>query len=137
MKKLIAGLFAAILTTAGFVAVTSSAPASAACTQYVCNDTKTKVNGAKSVNAGKSAKVKVKVSTRGNVRPTGSVTVTITGPGGYSKTFTKTTSGSNINVNLGKLKKPGKYKVSVTYVGDNGFRDSAASTTITVKKKKK
>ena len=137
MKKLIAGLFAAILTTAGFVAVTSSAPASAACTQYVCNPNSTKVKPApKQVNAGKPVKVKVSVDTRGNVKAAGTVTITITGPGGFSKTISKTVSGKDLNLALGKFKKPGKYKVAVSYAGSEGFRDSTATTTITVKKKK-
>ena len=136
MKKLIVGLFAAILATAGLVAVTSGTPASAECTQYVCNATTTKATGAKSIKAGNQAKVKVTVSSRGSVEPSGRVTVTVTGPGGYKKTMRSGTHGDTVSFNLGKLTDPGKYKVKVTFDGDEGFRDSSSQTTITVKKKK-
>jgi hypothetical protein len=137
MKKLIAGLFAALLTTAGLVAVTSTS-AQAACTQYVCNATTTDSKpSSKNVQAGKPVKAKIGVDTRGNVRTSGTVTITITGPGGFEKTITKKVSGKDINVALGKFKKAGKYKVAVAYVGDEGFRDSKDSFAFTVKAKKK
>ena len=138
MKKLIAGLFAAILTTAGLVAI-SSAPAQAACGKYVCNPTSSTVKPApKNVQVGKPAKVKITVKTRGTVQPKGVLTVKVTGPGGFKKTITvKVRNSKALNVNLGKLKKAGKYKVTSTFKGDDGFRDSKASATITVKKKKK
>lgn len=138
MKKLIAGLFAAILTTAGLVAVTSTAPASAACTQYVCNKTTSSAKPApKTIKAGKPAKVKVAVKTRGNVKPKGTVVITIKGPGGVNKTIRKTYDGKTLNLNLGKLRKAGKYKVTVTFKGGATFEDSKSTTTITVKKAKK
>jgi hypothetical protein len=137
MKKLIAGLFAAILTTAGLVAVTSTSPANAACTSYVCNDTQAKPKAPRVVKQGKPAKVAVQIQTRGNVKATGTVTVTITGPGGYKRTVKATYTGSKLNLNLGKLAKPGIYTVSVTFKGNEGFDDSKAKTKITVKKSKK
>jgi len=137
MKKLIAGLFAAILTTAGLVAVTSTAPASAACTQYVCNNTSSTAKPApKTIKAGKPAKVRVAVKTRGNIKPKGTVTITIKGKG-VNKTIRKAYNGKTLNLNLGKLRKAGKYKVTVTFKGAQGFKDSKTTTTITVKKAKK
>jgi hypothetical protein len=137
MKKLIAGLFAAILTTAGLVAVTSATPASAACTAYVCNATTAKGKAPKSLTAGKPAKVRISVTSRGTVEASGIVTVVVTGPGGFKKTINVNVSGGDSTaINLGKLTDPGSYKVKITYKGDSGFRDSTARTTIKVKKKK-
>lgn len=136
MKKLIAALFVGILTTAGLVAVTSTAPASAACTRYVCNPTTTAAKPApKTIRAGKPAKVRVAINTRGNVKPRGTVIITIKGKG-VNKTIRKAYTGKALNLNLGKLRKAGKYKVTVTFKGADGFRDSKSSTTITVKKKR-
>ncbi|WP_134741983.1 Ig-like domain repeat protein [Nocardioides sp. 503] len=138
MKKLIAGLFTAILTTAGFVAVTSATPASAACTSYVCIPTATKATPApKTIKAGKAAKVKVAVTVRGNATVRGSVTVTATGPGGFRKTFRLAYNNRPVTGSLGKLRKPGKYKVTATYTGVEGFRNSTGKSVITVKKKKR
>lgn len=136
MKKLIAGLFAAILTTAGLVAVTSSVPAAASCRPgYQCNNTTTKPSAPAQVRANKPVKVKVNVQTRGNVKADGVLTVVVTGPGGFKKTIkVKVVDGKVQPVNLGKLKKPGKYKVKVTFKGDDGFRDSAGTDTIKVRK---
>lgn len=136
MKKLIAGLFAAILTTAGLVAVTS-APSSAACTRYVCNNTQPVKPKPQSVKAGSKPKpIKVDVKVRGgNIAPKGTVTVVIKGPGGFSKTFKVAYNGKAVNVSLPKLKKAGTYKVSITFKGGEGFRDSKTTTTIKVKKK--
>lgn len=137
MKKLIAGLFAAILTTGGLVAATSATPASAACTRYVCNATSTSASGPKVVTAGKPAKVKVSVNSRGDVEPSGTVTVTVTGPGGFKKTIRVSVNrGKSVSIDLGKLAKPGKYKIKVAFDGDEGFRNSTSSSSITVKKKK-
>lgn len=137
MKKLIAGLFAAILTTAGLVAVTSSAPATAACTKYVCNDTQAKPKAPRVVKQGKAAKVNVQIKTRGNIEAKGKVTVTIVGPGGFKRTVKATYDGDTLKLNVGKLVKPGIYKVVVSFKGDEGFDDAKATTKITVKKSKK
>ena len=140
MKKFLSGLIAALLMAAGLVAISGhSAQAARGCTnQYVpCQSTKVKASGAKTVNAGKPAKVQVKVSAIGNVKPSGKVTIKVTGPGGFSKTIKVTVKNGKVDANLGKLTKAGKYKVSLNFAGDEGFRDSKSSTTITVKKKKK
>jgi Big-like domain-containing protein len=138
MKKFISGLIAAFVLSAGFVAV-SAETASAACkpSQYVqCQSTSTKVTPApKTIKAGKAAKLKVSVKSRGNVKPSGKFTITVKGPGGYKKVISVTAGSGTKTINLGKLKKPGKYKVTVAFKGGNGFYDSKSTTTITVKKK--
>lgn len=139
MKKLIAGLFAAILTTAGLVAVTSTVPAAAGCRAgYECNNTTTRPSAPSQAKPNKPVKVKVNVQTRGNIKADGVATIVVTGPGGFKRTVkAKIVDGKIVNVNIGKLAKPGKYKVKVTFVGDDGFRDSSGTDTITVKKPKK
>lgn len=137
MKKLIAGLFAAILTTAGLVAVTSVSAEAACKTGYQCVRTTTKPSAPAQAKPGKPVKVKVQVKAQsGSVKANGTVTIKITGPGGFSKTVkAKVVNGKIVSVNIGKLPKPGKYKLKVTFVGADGLRDSAGTDTITVKKK--
>ena len=81
MKKLLSGLIAAFLLSAGFVAV-SAETAQAACksTQYVkCPATSTKASGAKTVKRGK--KPKTTVDGRGD-RHGGRISETTWSPGG-------------------------------------------------------
>jgi multidrug efflux pump subunit AcrA (membrane-fusion protein) len=138
MKKLISGLIAAFLLSAGFVAV-SAETASAACrpSQYVeCPATTTSTAGTpKTVKAGKAAKVKVTVKARGNIKPKGKVTVSVKGPS-FKKVLRSNYNGRSLSLNIGKLKKPGKYKVTVAFIGDN-TKNSAGRATITVKKKRR
>jgi hypothetical protein len=137
MKKLISGLVAAFLLSAGFVAV-SAETASAACapTKYVeCQASSTKPTGPKTIKAGKKPKTKVSVNTQGAVKAKGTVTVTYTGPGGFKKTIKATVVDGKVSVTGPALKKPGKYKVAVVFTGDN-VKDSKGNYTITVKKKK-
>lgn len=135
MKKLIAGLFTALLTTAGLVAVTSTVPASAECIGYVCIPTTTNATAIKTVKAGKSVKVKVAVRVQGNVEARGDIILSVDGPGGYSQKMRLAYNGDAVSVNLGKLTKPGKYKYTAKFFGDEGFRNSSDTGTITVKKK--
>lgn len=137
MKKLIAGLFTAILTTAGLVAATSAVPASAACTQYVCVATKTDATAPKSVRVGTAVKIKVKVSApSGNAPVRGKVTLSVKGPGGFSKTLKANYNNQPVSLNVGKLKKPGKYSYTAKFTGVEGYRDSQDRGTFTVKKKR-
>ena len=139
MKKLLSGMIAAFLMAAGLVAF-SGQSAHAACVSgsYVpCVATTVKPTAPKMVKAGKPAKVKVAVSTRGNVKASGSATVAVKGPG-FSKTVkVKIVNGKVVTADLGKLVKPGKYKVTITFKGNDGYRDSKSTVTITVKKAKK
>jgi hypothetical protein len=136
MKKLISGVIAAFLLSAGFVAV-SAETASAACkpTKYVeCQASSTKPVGPKTVKAGQKPKTNVTVKTQGSVKAQGTVTVTYKGPGGFSKTVKATVKNGKVTVVGPKLTKPGKYKVTVSFKGDN-VKDSKGSYSITVKKK--
>ncbi|KQW48540.1 hypothetical protein ASC77_07255 [Nocardioides sp. Root1257] len=133
MKKLISGLIAAFLLSAGFVAV-SAETASAACqkTQYTpCPVTVTKAAGAKTVKKGKKPKAIVSIKSAGNVKPKGKVTIIITGPGVRSaKTITY--NGKSVSYVGPALKKKGTYKVTISFKGTN-TRDSKTSYTIKVK----
>jgi hypothetical protein len=138
MKKLISGLLAAFLLSAGFVAV-SAETASAVCkpTQYkICQVSKTSAGGPKVAKKGQKPKTSVTVRTSGNVKPKGTVVVTYKGPG-VKKTIRVKYNGKPIKVTGPALKKPGKYKVTVSFIGDNVKSSSAKSYTITVKKPKK
>lgn len=136
MKKLISGLIAAFLLSAGFVAV-SAETASAACkpTQYTeCKPTSTATNGSsKTVKAGKKPKVVVTVKAQGGGKPSGTATVTIKGPG--------VKIAKNVTVKNGKavytgpaLKKKGTYKVTITFKASGAFKD-AKTVTYTIKVK--
>ena len=136
MKKLISGLVAAFLLSAGFVAV-SAETASAACkpTQYTqCKPTSTSTAGSsKSVKKGKKPKVVVTVKAQGGGKPSGTATVSIKGPGiKFSK---------NLTVKNGKLvytgpalKKKGTYKVTITFKAKGAYKD-AKTVTYTIKVK--
>lgn len=138
MKKLIAGLFAAILTTAGLVAV-SSTSASAACTRYVCNNTQAVKPKPQNIRAGqKPKKVRVAVRVRGgNIAARGVVTVTITGPRGFRKSTRVRYTGKPRAVNMPRLKRVGNYRVVIAFKGNEGFRDSRTVTVIKVRAKRR
>jgi hypothetical protein len=131
MKKMIIGLFTAILMSAGLV---SFAGASAQAVDYPGTvATTTKATAPNSVKAGGKAVVSVKVAA-GNAKPVGKVTVTIKGKG---FTFKKTVSysGGKVSVPSSKLTKKGSYKVTVKFAAADGsvFKDSKATDTIKVK----
>lgn len=137
MKKIIAGLFAAILTTAGLVAATSTVPASAACTEYVCVSTKTDASAPRTLTAGKVLKIKVTVKPGSGTAPIrGALTVTLTGPGGFKKTVKAQYNNKAVLLSMGKLKKPGKYKYVAKFTGVEGYRNSQDTGTTTVKKRR-
>ena len=129
-------LLIALLTALGLVGNPSASWAG--CTGYEpCTSTKSDVSAPKSVKQGASVTVKVKVDVNGDLEPSGVVTVVVKGPGGFKKTIkVEVVKGKAVNVDLGKLKRPGKYKVTTKFKGDDGYRNSTATTTITVKKKK-
>ncbi|NPC97299.1 Ig-like domain repeat protein [Nocardioides sp. zg-DK7169] len=133
MKKLIAGLFAAILTTAGLVAV-SSAPAQAACKQgYTCVNTRVNIAGANVVKRGKPVKVKFRVGTNGNIAPKGTVTVVLKkAPNGRTITRTVSARKAATAINFGKLGK-GKWNLTIRYNGDDGFKNANNKKTIRVR----
>lgn len=137
MKKIVAGLFAAILSTAGLVALTSTVPAAAACTEYVCVTTKTNATAPKSVFVGSVVKIKVAVTApSGNAPVRGSLVVKMTGPGGFKKTVTANYNNKSVLLSMGKLKKPGKYSYTAKFTGVEGYRNSQDSGVVVVKKRR-
>lgn len=134
MKKLLSGVIAAFLLSAGFVAV-SAETASAACapSQYVqCQTTSTKASGPKVVKAGKKPKLAVVVRGPGNVKPKGTVFVTYKSKG-FSKTVKVKYNGKPAAVVGPKLKKKGVYAVLVVFKGVTPFKDSTSTFKLKVK----
>lgn len=132
MKKMIIGLFAAILMSAGLVSFAGTS-AQAACPYTGCVATTTKVSAPNSVKKGAKVTVSVKIAS-GNAKPTGKVTVTIKKKGfSFSKTVNYT--GSKVSVTSSKLKKSGTYKVSVSFSPKAGtvYKGSKASDSVKVK----
>lgn len=127
MKKLIAAIFVALLTTAGLVA-TSTGAAQAACPYTSCVVTKTNLTVPATVKAGRKASISVKVTAQGNLQPVGKVVVTIKGKG-FKQTLSKAVSGERtFSFVTRSLKKPGKYTVSAAYAPKPGsvFKASSA-----------
>ena len=137
MPRLLALLLTALLAGLGLVAV-SPVPAQAVCGSYVtCISTKTTISAPNSIEAGSKLTVKVKVTTRGEGRPEGTVTVTVAGGDGYRKTVTKSYGGGSESFNFGKIKKPGKYKITAKFTtGPSSiWRDSKEADALKVTKK--
>jgi hypothetical protein len=136
MKKLIAAIFVALLTTAGLVA-TSAGTAQAACPYTQCVATKTTVTAPATVKAGKKASISVRVKpTSGSAQPVGKVVVTIKKVGGgFKQTVSKTVSGGKaVAIVTKRLTKPGKYTVTAAYAPQSGslFKASQGSKSFRV-----
>lgn len=134
MKKLVSGIVAAFLLSAGFVAV-SAETASAACkpSRYVeCQASSTVATGAKTVKKGKKPKTVVTVKTQGSVKAKGTATVTYKGPG-VNKTVKVKVVNGKVTVTGPALKKKGTYTVTVSFTGDNVKNSKAKTYKITVK----
>ena len=136
MKKFISGLFAALLMTAGFVAVVD-APATAnqarcGVSGYPpCVVTQTHANGPAKVTKHKRASYAVNVTASGNKKPAGTIVVIIN-PG--HKKFTVKYSGTGkVTVRLPRLK-PGKYSVTFKYIPKGDFKSSVKSIRLKVTK---
>jgi hypothetical protein len=117
MKKMIIGLFSAVLMAAGLVGV-SGGSASAACTVYAgCVDTKTKASGPDSVEKGLKALVCGKVKVKGsNADATGRLKFNVTrNRGGYSFQRGVDYSGGKVCIKTSKLTKTGGFSVTVKY----------------------
>jgi hypothetical protein len=135
MKKLLSGLIAAFLLSAGFVAISAeTAQASCPRSQYTpCPASSAgKSSAPKTVKVGKKAKVVVRITTAGNVKPRGSASVTFKGPG-VNKTSKVSYNGKPVTVTSPVLKKKGTVKVTISFKGTN-VRDSKKTLTIKVKK---
>ena len=139
MKKLIIGLLAAFLMSAGLVTV-SSTSATAACPYTNCIATKTTLTGPKSITAGKSATFTATVDAVGsNAVPKGKFTFRLTGPGGFKVTKVASVDADGKVKFTTKVNKAGKYKAAVSYTSPTNsvFKNSASSVrTLTVKKKR-
>lgn len=130
MKKFFAGLVAAFMLSAGFVAV-SAETASAACkpTRYVeCKPTATKATGPKTVKKGKKPKTTITIQAQGaGEKPKGTATVTYKGPG-VNKTVTVKVVGGKAVVTGPALKKKGTYTITVKFAASNDFKDPKTVT---------
>ena len=136
MKKLLSGLIAAFLLSAGFVAV-SAETATASCkpTKYVqCKPVAVSSAGStKTTKSTKKPKIVVRVKIQGSVQPKGTLTVTIKG-NGKSITQTYKISSSAKKTIIGPKLKKGTYTVTIKFRGAEGFNNSATSYKLKVKK---
>ncbi|MCW2797037.1 hypothetical protein [Nocardioides sp.] len=120
MKKLIVGLFAALLMGTGLVAFTDGA-AVAACPYTGCIDTSTDAGGQHVVRRGSRPSTIVRVFTAGNGQPKGTVFVTYERvKGGFSKTVTVGYHGHSVSFKGPVLTKTGKYKVVAHFSPKSG-----------------
>ncbi|WP_134739904.1 hypothetical protein [Nocardioides sp. 503] len=113
MKKLIVGLLASFLIASGLVAFTGS-PSTAACPYTGCIATSSSITGPKSVKQNTAPKFKINVRANGNARPRGSVKVTVKGPG-VNNTRTTSFTGSPKSVKGPRLRKAGRYTVTMVF----------------------
>lgn len=131
MKKLIAAIFVALLTTAGLVATTTST-ANAACPYTQCVATDAKIAVPLTVKAGKAATIKVTVKAKsGNASPVGRVTVTVKKVGGgFTQKISKSVGGGKTYAFVTKrLTKAGKYTATAVYVPKSGSVFKGDTTT--------
>ncbi|MQW78124.1 hypothetical protein GHK92_19840 [Nocardioides sp. dk4132] len=134
MKKLIAGLFAAILTTAGLVAV-SSAPAQAACQKgYACVKTSTKVSSNGSIRRGQRATITITLSAKGNIAPKGTYTVRFVGAGAGAKQTIKVSRAGKFTARSGVAKRKGKIRAIVSFKGAKYVGNSSGGAKINVRR---
>lgn len=139
MKKLIASLFAALLMTVGLVTVSGGTPASAACTntKYVpcAASSLPKPPGiTKPISKGKRKAFGVRAQT--SIPSTGVLTVVFTNKAGkVVKTITNPAyvAGTEVKVKSPKLRKKGKYTVTLTFVPAGEVNSSTATYTFKVK----
>ncbi len=92
---------------------------------------KVKVEKPKKIEAGEKAKIKVRVVTEG-YEATGKVRIVLKGAG-RTITTTKRLSDGDLVARI-KVGKPGKYKVTVTYLGDEHTLRGTDKTRLRVKK---
>ncbi|MBB3042245.1 hypothetical protein [Nocardioides soli] len=146
MKKYLSGLVAALMLSAGLVAlagpVAQAAPARACGEQYqpACVPTKPQAPKSVVVEPGAKPQVKITIGTNGNVKPTGKVVVKLA-----DKKLPKKLQGKNVSFQVKKGKvvvklpklKPGKYKFKYDFVPKAGtaFKASKGKITVVVKKR--
>ncbi|QWF21715.1 hypothetical protein KM427_22770 [Nocardioides sp. LMS-CY] len=146
MKKYLSGLVAALMLSAGLVAlagpVAQAASARACGDQYqpACVDTKPEAPKTVTTPAGKKPKVPITIGANSNVKPAGKVVVKLAG-----KKLPKKLQGKEISFQVKKGKvvvklpklKPGKYKFKFDFVPKAGtaFEASKGKITVVVKKR--
>ncbi|MFJ9317616.1 hypothetical protein ACIRN4_25735 [Pimelobacter simplex] len=130
MKKLVLGLLAAVLLSAGLVAVQGTAAHAGPYPGTVATTTKAKVG---KVGPGKRAKLTVRVKA-GAAKPTGKVRVTCTQ--GRTKVAgpTKSYAGKPIAIKTGKLKKRGVWRCVVKFTGSGVYKSSKVATQVRVRR---
>ena len=141
MKKMIIGLFSAVLMAAGLVGLSGGA-AQADCTAYTgCVNTNTKVNAPnRDVARGNVARIRVRVQpTSGNVQPTGEVKVVVrrNKDGQVYYRETKAYEGGKVVFISSALNKTGKYTVTARFIPTEGsvFNSSSDTDTFRVTKR--
>ena len=131
MRKLVAGLLAALLMTAGIVALTSSTANAGRCPYTGCIKTDT---SGKAVDAKRPGKVRAnfRVRTSGNAVPRGWVKVIIKGNGIYRSKVVR--YPDNNAVRFFKVPK-GSYQVFFKYIParNSTFKRSVQETVVTVR----
>ena len=135
MKKMIIGLFSAVLMAAGLVGLSGGA-AQADCTAYTgCVNTNTKVNAPnRDVAQNNVARIRVRVSpTAGNAQPVGEVKVKVrrNRDGKVYYRETKAYEGGKIVFISPELAKRGKYTVTARFIPMNGSVFNSSSDTDT------
>lgn len=122
MKKLITGLLAAFLMSAGLVAFTSTSPASAICgnAQYpACYQTTTTIKATPAAAGPKRRVFTVKTKATGtNAAPVGKISFTFRRNG---KIVSSTTRVADKTVTLARtFGKKGRYNVTARYISRSG-----------------
>ena len=137
MRKFLGALVVAVMMAASLVAFSGS-PAQAACPYTGCIRTSTHATAPAKVHKGDRARVKVRVTARGNAHPKGRVMIKITRRGGgYSFVDVAPYSGGTLTFKSGHLKKKGKYIVTVFFKKNPGSRwlSSSDGTSFRVKRR--
>lgn len=133
MKKLLFGLFAALMMATGLVGV-SAGGAQAACPYTGCVDTTTSANGPSRVTKGEAAEFCVRVGTGGEGRPRGTVTMNIARvKGHFAYTATKPYHGKRC-FGTPALNKLGFYRVRFHFEGKGAYGNSNDWTNFRVRR---
>jgi hypothetical protein len=139
MKKLIIGLFAALLMATGFVSFTSTS-ASAACPYTGCIDTDVKIiSSSDSIDRGTAPSFKVKVTTDGNPKPKGTIKIVCTKPktkrsGARYASVSYDYNGGTKTFDGPVLRKVGRWTCTVKFIPNGGsvYARSSSSTKVRV-----
>jgi len=131
VRKLVAGLLAALLMTAGMVALTNSTASAGRCPYTGCIKT---ITSGKAIDAKRPGKVRVnfRVRTRGNAVPRGAVKVIIKGNGNYRSKVVGY-PGNDVVKFFGVPN--GSYQVFIKYIParNSTFKRSRQLTVVTVR----